>query len=72
MKCVKAPFTPAQVESLNAYQQQSRLHPYTCGRCADAVLVATAGGWVCRQCDYKQDWCVSMMADWSWKGTTSD
>jgi hypothetical protein len=69
-----APFTPGQVESLNAYQHCGVLHPFTCGRDrtdekhADGdVLVATEAGWHCPSCDYAQSWCHDWMADWSWK-----
>jgi hypothetical protein len=73
---VTAPFTLAQVKSLNAYQQSGYIHPFTCGsgRRKDAahfdgegVLLATADGWVCLFCDYTQDWAHAWMADWRWR-----
>jgi hypothetical protein len=64
-KTIRAPFTPEQVAALNTYQANGRTHPYTCANRGDGrhrtttdlgVLVATAAGWVCRDCDYTQDW----------------
>ena len=65
----KAPWTPDQVESLNAYQKSGVRHPFTCGApgCG-ADLVASVHGWACPQCNlWTQDWCHGWMADWSWK-----
>jgi hypothetical protein len=67
-----APFTPEQVEALNEYQQGGWGHPFTCcgpDSCRDRLgtgddgraLVATENGWVCRTCDYNQDWAHSFM-----------
>lgn len=61
----KAPWTPAEVDALNARQNNALMHPYTCGsgRRTDAdhkdgegILVATPDGWACPYCDYRQDW----------------
>ena len=55
--------TQSQIDSLNQHQKDPRYHPYTCGsgRRTDAqhldgegVLVATANGWMCPYCDYRQ------------------
>lgn len=71
----RAPWTADEVASLNAHQQSGVFHPFTCGsgRRTDAdhkdgegVLVATAEGWRCPFCDYRQDYCLVAMADWSW------
>lgn len=71
-----APWDESQVESLNAYQQCSCHHPFTCGeRDPDGhhhVLRATRAGWHCLKCatlgkQYAQHWCHRFMADWSWK-----
>ena len=68
----RAPFTEEQVAALNAAQANPNLHPYTCGsgRRTDAahldgegVLVATKTGWVCPYCDYRQDWCHTLLTD---------
>lgn len=66
-----APWTPEEVEALNAYQEGGWFHPFTCGRCRDAdprwpspdehLLVATEAGWICPTCDYTQDWAHEFM-----------
>ncbi len=70
----KAPFTADEVDSLNAYQREGVLHPFTCGQCLrdeqnDGVLVASGSGWHCPACDHVQDWCHDWMADWAWRDT---
>lgn len=65
MKKVFAPFSPGQVDSLNAFQADSENHPFTCG--CRANLLATVRGWICPYCDCKQDWAWEWMVDWSWK-----
>jgi hypothetical protein len=70
---VEAPWTPGQVESLNAFQQAGTMHPFTCGSDAcpavggRAVLTAREYGWVCLGCDYTQSWAHAWMTDWSWQ-----
>lgn len=57
-----APFTPEQVERLNAYQFDPpfEFHTYTCGRDHEwyVRLVARERGWICPldTCDYTQSW----------------
>lgn len=69
---VTAPFTPAQVDSLNSYQASGIFHEFTCGndQCRGLsdrrVLYAREDGWHCQSCDYTQDWAHGAMADWSW------
>lgn len=68
----RAPWTAEQVRSLNGYQGEARMHPFTCGRehgPYQPVLEATPAGWVCnwKGCDYTQDWAHPWMADWSWR-----
>ncbi len=73
---ITAPWTPAEVEALNLYQQEGRLHPFTCGGDRgdpahrayaaehggdNGQLVATEEGWVCPVCRYKQDWAHAFM-----------
>lgn len=62
---VKAPWTPEQVENARAWQNSRHVHPYTCGNRDGhpmdpegdhGVLVPTENGWVCRHCDYTQNW----------------
>ena len=70
---IKAPWTQEQVDALNAYQRDGWMHPYTCcgpDGCRDRLgvdgddreLVATKDGWVCRTCDYTQDWAHAFSA----------
>lgn len=66
-KFVTAPFTPAQVEALNAWQAAGYVHPFTCGNDthdSHVNLVATEAGWVCpdADCAYTQDWAHAFMA----------
>lgn len=67
---VKAPWTPAQVEALNKFQQERWMHPFTCGSGnrtdekhtdGEGILVATENGWICPFCDYTQDWAHPFM-----------
>lgn len=66
-----AVFTADQVKSLNAFQSAEVMHPFTCfgtfrdERCGE-MLIATEAGWVCRRCDYTQDWAHDFMTDWQW------
>lgn len=62
---MKAPWTQAQVEALNAYQTAGEFHPFTCGNDhgGDRVLVAVPSGWTCPGCDYTQDWAHGFMFD---------
>ena len=62
---ITAPWTKEQVDALNAFQRDSRAHPFTCpndhGQ-ADRTLIANEGGWYCQHCDYTQDWAHAFMA----------
>lgn len=64
---MKAPWTAAQIEALNAYQALGYVHEFTCsneqGDCKVRTLTATPDGWVCLGCGYKQDWAHGWMAD---------
>jgi hypothetical protein len=54
--------TNEEIEKLNAYQKNPRVHPMTCGNNrtdekhldGEGVLVATENGWICPYCDYRQ------------------
>ena len=59
------PWTPEQVDSLNAYQRAGIFHTYTCGTCRND-LIATTDGWRC-ECGYTQDWAADFLLDGSWK-----
>lgn len=61
---LKAPWTPEQVEALNAYQQLGYVHEFTCPEShEDRTLLAGPNGWVCLRCGYTQDWAHEFMAD---------
>lgn len=62
-----APWTPEQVDSLNAYQTSGAFHPYTCVTHSDEPLVATPAGWTCPCCSYRQDWALASMTDNTWR-----
>jgi len=67
-------FTPDEIESLNAYQQSGRFHPFTCGGDrtdknhldGEGILIAAVEGWYCPYCNFRQDWAHPFMKDWSW------
>lgn len=69
MNQVIPPWTPDQVASLNAFQEDGRMHEFTCNHsvCHVRTLVAGPEGWTCEGCGYKQHWAYDWMADWSWK-----
>jgi hypothetical protein len=68
-------FTVEQVASLHAYQHGGQFHPFTCSNRGDGqhgdvggdtgMLVPTVRGWICRYCDYTQDWAHGAMMDGS-------
>ncbi len=73
----KAPWTEAEVASLNEYQKDGLFHPFTCANRGDGLhhethnqmglLMATTDGWVCQDCDYTQDWAHSFMMEYGRK-----
>lgn len=82
MSMIRAPWTHDQIASLNAYQSAHVMHPFTCAKRGDddhrfllgdyGVLLATADGWICIDCDYRQDWAHTFMTDWSWREPVPD
>jgi len=74
-----APFSPAQMESLNAFQESEYVHPYTCHSpgCPAAEwagdddwlpMAADADGLHCIDgCRRVQTWAHAWTADWSWR-----
>lgn len=71
---ISIPWTPEQVDALNAYQRARVMHPFICEyrddhHAADpGVLVATEYGWECPYigCGYMQFWAHDFMADPHW------
>ena len=64
MKKLIAPWTADQVDNLNRFQTEARMHPFTCGQCC-MELVARRIGWHCSDpdCDYTQQWAHPFMAN---------
>lgn len=60
---VEAPWTDDQVENLNRFQHDGRMHEFTC-ECRNK-LTATNDGWVCSECDYTQNWAAPMMTEFT-------
>jgi hypothetical protein len=74
---VFAPFSVQQVQHLNEWQSKSSGgfagHPFTCQNRVDGnhgfeggdlgVLIATTSGWVCPDCEHRQDWAYPIMAE---------
>jgi hypothetical protein len=64
-----APWTDDEVEALRNWQDNDRVHPFTCPRCPSTLqdgfsandLYPTNQGWRCRTCDYTQDWAHDFM-----------
>ena len=75
---ITPPWSPGQVEALNLYQRRSPMHPFTCpdrddgnhavldGEFDFGILVATPSGWICPDCDYRQEWAHNWMAESDW------
>jgi hypothetical protein len=61
---LEAPWTDAQVENLNRWQQAGHVHPFTCpnDHAESRVLLAQNDGWHCPSCEYTQTWAHAMMA----------
>jgi hypothetical protein len=62
---ITAPWTPEQVAALNRYQH-SGWHPFTCPCSSEPhefVLFATSDGWICKGCNYTQNWAWDYMAE---------
>lgn len=61
---ITAPFSPEQVDALNAWQSAGLVHPFTCGtETCRTPLIATPLGWECAYCEYTQNWAHDFMAD---------
>lgn len=58
---VKAPWSEAQIDALERFQHLDGVHPFTCPEHSNRELVATHRGWICRYCNYTQDWANDFM-----------
>ena len=66
-----APWTPDEVDSANRWQRLRMMHPFTCANRNTSVhpiedgdkgvLIATEKGWICKHCNYTQDWAHDFM-----------
>jgi hypothetical protein len=71
---VQAPWTPSEMNSLNAYQTSEVFHPYTCHR-HGSNLVATLKGWRCpavSDCNWDRSWAWQWTVDNSWRQLRDD
>lgn len=60
---ISPPWDDETVSRLNEFQCCGVFHPFTCGNgCREWPLLATRNGWVCKTCDYTQDWAHGSMA----------
>ena len=53
---IVGPWDQGTVDALNAYQHGGGFHGYTCANHSNHLLKATPHGWICRLCDYTQNW----------------
>lgn len=61
-----APWTDAEVQSLNEYQTCEYFHSFT--HCDHQNLMATKEGWICPKCsNCEQKWCHKWMANGAWR-----
>jgi transposase-like protein len=60
-----APWSTAQVATLNAWQISGLIHPFTCKHTHRRANTLQAGqeGWYCPRCDYTQNWAHDYMVD---------
>ena len=58
MNKIETLWSEQTVKELNEYQNNGKFHPYTCINYhdGDRNLIATKDGWICKHCDYKQNW----------------
>jgi hypothetical protein len=60
-----APFTPDEVEQMNAYQNAGYVHELTCGECGN-ILRPTTAGLVCNNPGHPLG--VPIVQEWVWLG----
>lgn len=64
---IAAPWDGQIVRWLNHYQTAGSEHPFTCENRPhsdnpEGILIATASGWKCASCEYRQTWAWARMA----------
>lgn len=64
MSILYAPWTAEEVRNLAAWQTCETIHPYTCANNhrGTRILTPTKDGWICKYCNYKQNWCHDFSA----------
>jgi hypothetical protein len=63
-----SPWSDEEVKSLNECQQFGYCHSFTCGgENCNNNLIATNNGWMCKNCDYTQNWAYKWMTNFDWK-----
>jgi len=75
MKKAFAPFTKEQLDNIKVFQENSSIHPFTCGgegnhsecerisRSGEGILVAKEKGLKCPYGKYTQNWVHKFMAE---------
>lgn len=60
---IYAPWCADTVDALNKFQRLGYVHEFTCPGHdeGDRTLVATRNGWICPNCDYRQEWAWAHM-----------
>lgn len=73
-----APWSGEEVDSLNGFQRSGAMHPLTCPSRGDGqhvarpevdlgTLTATSVGWICPDCDYRQNRAHEFMVNGEWR-----
>lgn len=57
---IRSPFTSAQQQALYDWQNDPRVHPFTCD---EGHTLVVDRHWYCHECDYTQYWAHAFMAD---------
>lgn len=60
---VEAPWTPAQVRAITAWQQAGYVHPLTCETSEHGALIVGSQRLVCPFCAYEQTWVPRLVAE---------
>ena len=60
---VEAPWTPAQVRAITAWQQAGYVHPLTCEASEHGALIVGSQRLVCPFCAYEQTWVPRLVAE---------
>lgn len=63
MAITTAPWNQEEIDFLNAWQKDSRIHPFNCVHEHEGkrMMTATKNGWKCQTCGYMQNWAHKFM-----------